>query len=177
MFQKSSYPFYKFGDIVPLGAIDSATWLPYLQRGFASRGKQLPDDIALKLCETVQLHPSYVQQLAWLTLLNTNDTASEATLANGLQDLISENSGLFIQQTERLTVYQLNFLQALLDGVNKDFGKSDVRERYQLGTYSNVTRIKNALLDKELIDFAAGGVTRFADPVFPLWLRQAMQNR
>ena len=172
MFLKSSYPFYKFGDIIPLEPIAEDLWIPYLQQGFRSWGKELPMDIARQICTSVQLHPSYVQQLAWLTLLNTQDNVSEDTLQRGIDDLINENTALFIQQTEQLTPYQLNFLYAMLDGVNADFGKTEIREQYQLGTYSNIARIKGALIEKELIDSQAGNKVVFADPVFALWLRR-----
>lgn len=91
--------------------------------------------------------------------------------------MINETGSLFIQQTERLTVYQMNFLQAMLDGVSRDFGKAELRERYQLGTYTNVTRIKTALQEKELIELKAQGEAVFADPVFPLWFRRALRAR
>lgn len=175
MFLKSSYPFYKFGDIIPLGPIDEDTWLPYLQQGFKSWGKNISEDIARQLCQMVQLHPSYIQQLAWLTLLNTDSEATESTLQQGLDDLINENSALFIQQTEHLTPYQLNFLYAMLDGITSDFAKEDIREQYQLGSYSNIARIKTALIEKELID-TNKGVTVFADPVFVLWMRRNMNQ-
>lgn len=175
MFLKSSYPFYKFGDIIPLDQIQEVTWLPYLQQGFRSWGKELPEDIALQLCRKVQLHPSYVQQLAWLTLLNTDMVATEECLQLGLEDLINENSSLFIQQTEHLTPYQLNFLNAMLNGVQSDFAKENTREQYQLGSYSNIARIKTALIEKELIDTNKGKII-FADPVFPLWLQRNMKS-
>jgi len=171
MFLKSSYPFYKFGDIIPLEPILEETWLPYLQQGFQSWGKKLPKDIAHQLCQMVQLHPSYVQQLAWLTLLNSDKVVSETNLQQGLDDLINENSALFIQQTEHLTPYQLNFLNAMLNGVQSDFAKEGTREQYQLGSYSNIARVKTALIEKELID-TEKGKTIFADPVFPLWLQR-----
>ena len=175
MFLKSSYPFYKFGDIIPLNPIEEATWLPYLQQGFKSWGKNISEDIARRLCQLVQLHPSYIQQLAWLTLLNTDSEATESTLQQGLDDLINENSALFIQQTEHLTPYQLNFLYAMLDGISSDFTKEDIREQYQLGSYSNIARIKTALIEKELIDTNKGAVI-FADPVFVLWMRRNMNQ-
>jgi len=175
MFLKSSYPFYKFGDIIPLDPIQEATWLPYLQQGFKSWSKELPEDIAHQLCQAVQLHPSYVQQLAWLTLLNTDKVATEECLQQGLDDLINENSSLFIQQTEHLTPYQLNFLNAMLNGVQSDFAKEDTREQYQLGSYSNIARIKTALIEKELIDTEMGKIV-FADPVFPIWLQRTMKS-
>jgi len=175
MFLKSSYPFYKFGDIIPLDPIEEKTWLPYLQQGFKSWGKNISEDIARQLCQKVQLHPSYIQQLAWLTLLNTDSEATESTLLQGLDDLINENSALFIQQTEHLTPYQLNFLYAMLDGITSDFAKEDIREQYQLGSYSNIARIKTALIEKELIDTYKGAVV-FADPVFVLWMRRNMNQ-
>lgn len=171
MFLKSSYPFYKFGDIIPLDPIPEKTWLPYLQQGFQSWKKKLPADIATKLCQTVHLHPSYVQQLAWLTLLNTDTLATEATLRQGLDDLVNENSALFIQQTEQLTPYQLNFLYAILDGIHEDFAKEEIREQYHLGSYSNIVRLRNALIEKELIDTDKGKII-FADPVFAIWLQR-----
>ena len=171
MFLKSSYPFYKFGDIIPLDPIPEDSWLPYLQQGFQSWDKELPKDIAHQLCQMVQLHPSYVQQLAWLTLLNTDKVVSEANLQQGLDDLINENSALFIQQTEHLTPYQLNFLNAMLNGIQSDFAKEATRGQYQLGSYSNIARVKTALIEKELIDTEKGKIV-FADPVFPLWLQR-----
>lgn len=171
IFLKSSYPFYKFGDIIPLDPIPENLWLPYLQQGFKSWGKELPRNISNLLCQLVQLHPSYVQQLAWLTLLNTETVATEQALEQGMNDLINENSALFIQQTEQLTPYQLNFLYAMLDGVSSDFAKVDIREQYHLGAYSNIARLKTALIEKELIDVERGKVV-FSDPVFALWLKQ-----
>lgn len=174
MFLKSSYPFYKFGDIIPLDPIPEASWLPYLQQGFKSGDKELPDSIARQLCQLVQLHPSYVQQLAWLTLLNTDTIATENDLHQGLDDLINENSALFIQQTEALTPYQLNFLYAMADGVNTDFAKSETREQYHLGSYSNIARLKSTLIEKELIDVDKSSV-RFTDPVFAIWLKRNLK--
>ena len=175
MFLKSSYPFYKFGDIIPLEPIKEDLWIPYLQQGFRSWGKELPEKIARQICTSVQLHPSYVQQLAWLTLLNTQQVASEETLQLGIDDLINENAALFIQQTEQLTPFQLNFLYAMLDGVDTDFGKENIREQYQLGAYSNIARVKGALVEKELIDTQTRSKVVFADPVFALWLRKNMR--
>lgn len=93
----------------------------------------------------------------------------------GIDDLINENAALFIQQTEQLTPFQLNFLYAMLDGVDTDFGKENIREQYQLGAYSNIARVKGALVEKELIDTQTRSKVVFADPVFALWLRKNMR--
>ena len=58
----------------------------------------------------------------------------------------------FEQQIQGLTSYQLNFIRALCRGVHTDFGSKAVLEEYNLGTKSNISRIKTALLERELID-------------------------
>lgn len=173
MFQRRSYPFYKFGDIVPLDPIPIETWIPYITKGFTKDGKKISEDFCKRICESVKLNSSYVQQLSWLTLLNTDTEVTDEIFQQSLRDIIKENSQLFIQQTEKLTTYQMNFIRALLDGIRKDFAKSEIREKYSLGSYSNIVRIKASLTDKELIDFDASG-TFIADPVLELWLRRSL---
>ena len=171
IFLKKSYPFYKFGDIVPIRPIEIETWIPYIQRGFASEGKSISKSLARQICEKVKLHPSYIQQYAWLTLLNTRLKATEKSLEQGFEYLVEENSSLFTAQTELLTTYQLNFLRAIADGVHTDFSKSNIRENYNLGSYSNIARIKKALEDAELIDIAEKNLS-FADPILEEWFKR-----
>ncbi|MBQ2575236.1 MAG: ATP-binding protein [Bacteroidales bacterium] len=173
IFQSRSNPFYKFGDIAPLDPIPVETWIPYITKGFAKENKKISEDFCKRICEIVKYNPSYVQQLSWLTLLNTDKEVTEDIFKRSVDDLIKENTQLFLQQTESLTSYQTNFLRALLDGVSKDFGIKEIRETYSLGTYSNIARIKTALTDKELIDFDTSG-TFIADPVLELWLKKIL---
>lgn len=170
LFLKSSHPFYKFGDTLSLSPIATELWVPYLQRGFQSEGKTISEQLAVQLCSLVHNHPSYVQQLAWLTFLNTDTEVTPETLSAGLSDLVDENSSLFVQQTENLTTYQLNFLRAVLAGIHDDYGKASIRETYNLGSYANIARIKAALTNKELIRTEQGKTT-MADPVLELWLK------
>jgi len=81
-----------------------------------------------------------------------------------------------ISQTERkrpngLTSHQLNFIRAISNGVHTDFGSKSTLEEYNLGTKSNITRIKTALADRELIEITKDGVF-LEDPVFKLWLKK-----
>ncbi len=57
------------------------------------------------------------------------------------------------------------------DGVHNDFGSKTILEEYNLGTKSNITRIKNALLDRELIEITKHGIF-LEDPVFKLWMKR-----
>lgn len=171
IFLERSYPFYKFGDIVPLHPIAISDWIPYIQRGFASEQKTISETLAQQICERVQLHPSYIQQYAWLTLLNTNKEANEDSLQRGFENLLEENSSLFALQTEHLTTYQVNFLRAIADGLHKNFASAENRESYQLGSYSNINRLKKALQDLELIEITDAGIY-FADPLLEIWFKR-----
>jgi len=174
LFQKRSYPFYKFGDIIPLRPIEEEKWIPYIQKGFAQEGKSIDDNLCRMICQKVKLHPSYIQQLSWLTLLNTKEVATEESLLSGYRDLVEENAPLFTSATEHLTSYQLNFLSALLAGVNTGLARTAVRDEYNLGTTTNVTRIINALTNAEIIDTTPEGIV-IADPVMEQWLRTILQ--
>lgn len=46
-----------------------------------------------------------------------------------------------------------------------------ILEEYHLGTKSNISRIKTALRDRELIDITQEGVF-LEDPVFRMWLKK-----
>lgn len=173
LFQKRSYPFFKFGDLMYLDVIPTEKWIPYLCSRFEERGKKLPETLAVKICESVKNNSYYVQQLAWLTLLNTEGETTEEQFQAAFQDLIVQNAPVFAQQTEHLTTYQMNFLRAILDEIHTDFGSEKTREEYNLGTYSNINRIKNALVERDLIDTTPNG-TFIADPVMLPWLRQTL---
>ncbi len=171
LFLKRNYPFYKFGDIVPLNPIDLEDWIPYIQRGFVAEHKSISEGYAKKICEQVELHPSYIQQYAWLTLVNTHNEVTEESLQSGFENLLDENSSLYTTQTERLTTYQVNFLRAIASGVHKNLSSAENRDNYHLGSYSNINRLKKALCSMELIDINSDGVY-FSDPVLEVWFKR-----
>lgn len=171
LFQQRSKPFYKFGSTMELGTIPAEDWTPYLRRQFTSEGRTLSELLATKICDMVELHSSYVQQLAFNVLVctPTGEAASEDILNQAYENLLDENTSLFQEKTESLTSYQLNFMKAIIAGVHEDFGKTNIREEYNLGSHSNIVRIKTALIEKELIETRSDGVF-IADPVMKKWL-------
>jgi hypothetical protein len=173
LFQKKSYPFYKFGEMLYLKLISLDAWKSYISERFDQEGKHISGQLIQKLCETVEYHSSYVQQLAYCTLLLTEDQVTEEILAAAIEDLISQNSSIFIEQTQSLTSYQLNFLRAILYGINNGFNEKEVRESFNLGVPSNVARLKKTLVDKELIEYTEKGV-EIGDPVLRLWLKRVL---
>ena len=73
LFEKKSLPFYKFGDAIYLPKIGTSDWVDYICGRFEATGKQISIELAEKICQIVDNHSSYVQQLAWLVGTGTED--------------------------------------------------------------------------------------------------------
>ena len=170
LFEKKSLPFYKFGDAIYLQKIGTADWIEYICARFEATGKHISQELAEKICLTVDNHSSYVQQLAWLVWIHTDNTATEKDFEEACQDIIDQNTPLFEKQTESLTTYQMNFLRAVIDGVCSELTSKDIMQKYQLGSSANVSIVKRALVKKELIEIEKRQVV-IPDPVMKVWLK------
>ena len=173
LFQKKSYPFYKFGEVQYLKAIPLSAWTIYISDRFEREKKHISEALIEQLCESVEYQSSYVQQLAYNVFLLTETDVTESILRQALEDLIDQNSAIFIEQVQSLTTYQLNFLRAVLAGNHNGFGEKEIRENYGLGAPSNIVRLKKSLIDKELIEITKDGVI-IGDPVLRLWLKKVL---
>lgn len=176
IFQRRNMPFYQFGDMIYLGKIDKGDWVDYIVSHFKDRNKNITRDLAERLCDIVDSYSSYVQQLAWLLFsrLNEGMSATEAQLDLAVNDLLDANEALFMQQVEPLSAYQMNFLRAIAMGHHHRFGEKEIREEFNLGSPANITRLKNALIKKDLIETQGRGLLYLTDPVFRLWLQRRM---
>lgn len=173
LFEKKSLPFYKFGDAIYLPKIGTEDWIDYICGRFEATGKRISRGLAGKICEVVDNHSSYVQQLAWLVWINTEKEATKQDFDAAYEDIINQNTPLFEKQTESLTTYQMNFLRAVLGGVHTAFATQDVIQKYQLGTSANVSIVKRALVKKELIDIEKRQVV-IPDPILRVWLEREL---
>lgn len=175
LFEKKSLPFYKFGDAIYLNKIGTEDWIEYIYERFESTNKHIPRELAERICNLVDNHSSYVQQLAWLVWVHTDITATEQALEMAFQDIIDQNTTLFEKQTESLTSYQMSYLKAILDGVHNSFTTKEVLQKYQLGSSANVSVIKSSLLKKELIETENGKVI-IPDPIMKVWLKNKLSQ-
>ncbi len=171
LFQNRRMPFFQFGEMMFLDKIPTDDWVPFILSRFESQGKQISEKLAKKICETVEGNSSYVQQLAWNVMTETDKVTTEEDFLRAVDSLLAQCSALFEEQLKGLTSYQLNFLRALSDGVTSDFGSKSILEAYRLGSKSNISRIKSSLQDKEIVDFTKDAVY-LEDPVFKIWLRR-----
>lgn len=173
IFQRRNMPFYQFGDTIFLGKIPTALWTDYIVQHFEDRNRHISRDLAQQLSAIVDQYSSYVQQLAWLLFsrVGVGEAATEERFRQAVNDLLDANEGLFMQQIEPLTAYQMNFIRAIVHGIHSDFGEKNIREEFELGSASNIARLKTALINKDLVESRNRGQLFLTDPVFELWFR------
>ena len=173
IFLHRSMPFFQFGDTISLNKIATEDWVKYIVSHFADGKRTISHALAEEICKFTENYSAYVQQLAWLvfTLKEEGETVTENDVKQAKNDLLATNDILFMQMIEPLSEFQLNFLRAIASGIKKDFGLSEVREEYNLGSYSNITRLKTALLERDLIEKQNTELV-ITDPIFAKWLKR-----
>jgi hypothetical protein len=170
VFTSPSMPFYKFGDLMFLDKIPLEYWKEFIQKRFKSTGKKISKKQAAKIASYAENHPYYVQQLAQLSWFRAHDEMTDKIIEETLESLTLQLSLLFQSMTESLSSSQVNFLNAIISQAKKLSSKDTIKQ-YKLGTSANVTRVKNALIGKEIIDERIAGEIEILDPIYKIWLR------
>lgn len=173
IFLNRSMPFYQFGDLMWLQKIPTSDWTGYIVSHFERAGRHISEQMVTKICEAVDLYPSYVQHLASIILNRTSqgETATEEELPSAIKELISTNEALYMQQIEPLTGYQMNLLRAIVSGIHSGYNEKKVRSQFDLGSPSNLVRLRDALIERDII-YSEMRQLYITDPVFSLWFRQ-----
>lgn len=169
-FETEKRPFYGFGDILYLEPIDEKTFGDYITKAFSKSGRVIQKELAEKLCRIVQNYPCYTQMFAGLVWSNTKGFATEALIESTIEDLLALNSSMFNYLANSLSNSQINYLKAIIDGVDR-FCSAENISKYRLNSSANITRVRGALEKKEIIEFVRNK-PRIIDPVFELWFRQ-----
>ena len=173
IFLNRSMPFYQFGDLMWLQKIPTSDWKDYIISHFERAGRSISEHMVTRICETVDHYPSYVQHLASIVLNRTpqGETVTEEVLPLAIKELISTNEALYMQQIEPLSGYQMNLLRAIVSGIHSGYNEKKVRAQFDLGSPSNMVRLRDALIERDII-YSEMRQLYITDPVFSLWFRQ-----
>jgi hypothetical protein len=174
VFSDTSMPFYKFGDMLFLEKIATPAWLGFIGEKFKETGKRISQQNTELICDLADNHPYYVQQLSQQAWLRTDSECSEETVHEAHEAIVAQLSLLFVTITESLTAHQLNLMKAILLGETA-LSSAEIITQYRLGSSSNVTRSRKALIDKDILDNKAG-VLSFQDPMYRHWLAESYFN-
>jgi len=170
LFQKRNAPFYRFGDIMYLGKIETSYLVKYIIDRFASTKKSIDKETATQLVEYVKNHPYYTQQLAYI-LWNLSEKKSNIDLLHKAKEILLDQNTVFYQSdVENISNAQINFLKMVIVG-EKNISSKLAIEKYNLNSSANVNRAKKALIKKEIIEAFKTNIS-FYDPVFELWLKE-----
>lgn len=173
IFNNSANPFYRFGQILFLQKIQRKDWIPYITEAFKKTEKEISEEQAGRLVDTVKCHSWYVQQLSYFVWSGTQLCVSEELIDQRINMLIDTNMPMFMSDCEHLTSYQIAMLRAIYSGESM-LSSSVVVSKYGLGNSQTITRNKRILQEEDFID-KNGDALYFADPVFELWFgRQYM---
>lgn len=141
-----------------------------IRKLFHDQDKKLGYITSNQMSYMVENHPFYLKLLAWHALIRTRQTCTLAIVEDAMSDLIRHFDHQFRKIVEDLTTKQLGFLKALIEGKQKLYS-SAMRDGYQLGSTSNIARIKSSLGKKGIINKRSSEYV-FEDPVFKEWLRR-----
>lgn len=168
VFTSSDMPFYKFGDILFLQKIETQNLVRFIMKRFADTGKTISEEDAALVIDYAENHPYYVQQIAQLVWLRTPRKCKTKLIKEAVDSLVLQLDFLFQTITDGLSNSQIKFLEALLSGETK-LSSTEVINKYQLGTSGNVTKVRKALENKEIIDLFGDSIT-LLDPIYKKWL-------
>ena len=169
VFTSPSMPFYNFGSIMFLKKISLDRWKSFIVKQFEGTGKKISPELAGIIAQNAECHSYYVQQLAQICWLRTSAEITLEIVNESFESLILQLSLLFQNITETLSTNQLNFLKAIIKGEEK-LSSKEVIQKYNLGTSANVSRVRHALINKEIID-QTGGEIQILDPIYKAWLQ------
>ncbi|MDR3184042.1 MAG: hypothetical protein LBT49_01350 [Prevotellaceae bacterium] len=169
-------PFYNFAEIIPLEPLDEKLTVDYIVKSYSKSGRVISKEFAEQICRTVRGYPYYVQQLSHLSWLNTRGFVTEAVVSKSVEDLYDYNHRLFKMITDALSPSQLNYMRAVIDGVDR-FSSTESLAAYKLHSSANIARVREALEKKEIMEFGKNNKPVFIDPVFELWFRRRYMNK
>ncbi|MBQ7576209.1 MAG: hypothetical protein IJT26_06730 [Bacteroidales bacterium] len=162
--------FYYMVNPVTLKPIARQTIVDYIVSTCLNVGRVINQDVAEEIYRISGGSMWYVKQLCSFCYAFPAGYITDLVVEQAEAALIHNNRPRFMQIMLDLTPNQINFLKAVLDGVQR-FSSQEVLDTYKLNSSANVFRLKDALKKKEVITFDKDDTARILDPLFEYWLR------
>lgn len=175
IFNNSSKPLYRFGDIMTLGKISENDWTKFILEQFSKTGIEISMEDACSIPKLMKNHSWYVQQLSHYVWQNSGKKAGKNEIQAALNELINANSPLYQKEVESISSTQLNLLKAVAHGETQ-LTSNAVMQKYKLGTPRNVLKNKDILINSDMIHLD-DGIPEFLDPAFELWFLKQFNGK
>ena len=141
---------------------------------FQDANKRISNEHIQSICHRTDGHPFYTQHLchALWELCEENTSVTDDLIENAVQTLLERESYAYTALWESFSLNQRRFLKGLANelGIVKPFA-SDFIRRYRLRSASNIQRVLESLLDKDVVDRDNGSFI-ITDRFFRIWIQK-----
>ena len=162
--------FYRRATRLKLSDVEEREIVEHIIRGFLASGKVIDRDLISGVCSLFRSNLFYVNHFTSICDSLSKGYIMEPVLLEALATVIAINRGRFIAMMNDLTTFQVSLLKAAIDGYLK-FSAADVIRKYSLNSSANVSRLKEALMKKEILTFVGEDARPvILDPLFEYWL-------
>jgi len=175
LFGKAFSPMSPFGRVFYLKRKLDLDYTSYVRNLFFQSGKRINHQAAMHITNLTENHFSYINLLSWHAFLRTEYTCTMETVNSAFRDMITEFQLHLKSLLARLTAKQYFYLCALACGL-ENICSREVLKNYKLGRSSNVARIRENLLAKELIELQRKYVI-IVDPLLRHWLLKEIRSQ
>lgn len=172
IFNNAASPFYRFGQIIFMQKIKKEDWMEFIISSFQKTDKEISDALASRICDVVECHSWYIQQLCYFVWSFTADRATGEIVDRGVEQVLNINTPMFQNDTDNLTSTQKEMLKAIAAGEQR-LSSQEVKAKYHLGNPNTIVRNKRTLQSKDIIEETDGHFA-FVDPVYKLWIKTAL---
>jgi AAA+ ATPase superfamily predicted ATPase len=174
MFMDKSRPLYRAGAHYPLGTISEKHWIPFIRQHFKATDRTISEKLIHSICASTQGHPFYTQHLchAVWELCERKEEATEEVLKEATRLLLQRENYAYTTLWESLALNQRKFLKGLAHEAAKvQPFSAEFIGKYSLGSASNVQRVVDSLLEKDVTDRDNGSFL-ISDRFFRLWIQR-----
>lgn len=154
---------------VPLERIDDMDIAEHIKKGVNISGKVIEKDSVMAIISRFDNRMWYINHFMSICDSKTKGYFNNTIFMEALDSLLAIHEVRFVGTMCSLTGHQVSLLKAIIDGVTR-FTASDVIRRYRLNSSANVSRVKEALMKKEIITFTERDEPVIMDPLFRYWL-------
>lgn len=109
IFNNAGSPFYRFGQMLFLDKIAKTEWMPFIRESFEKTGKHISEAFASQVCDSVECHSWYLQQLSSIEAKRSYALGNPNTISKNKKvlkdkDIIEERKGklVFVDPVYRL---------------------------------------------------------------------------
>lgn len=178
MFANAKRPFYASTQFIYLDKIDSKEYTSFIEKQFRKNDINIDKEVISFVLDWTRRHTFYTQSLCNMIFsMSEENTVTDIKIAKeACLELMKRNEPIFFQYKELLSASQWRYLIAVAkeNMVEQPSAKKFLMQ-YKIGTPTDSQRLKQSLLDKDLILETITKERTFyqvADVFFSRWLER-----